>query len=61
MADARLLAGLPQVVIDAVNWIFADDVADRPLPGWVSAAWLVGVTIVLAGWLLRRTRQLVGE
>jgi ABC-2 type transport system permease protein len=61
VADAASLAGLPQVVVDTVNWIFADDVADRPLPGWVSAAWLTAVTLVLAGWLLRRTRQLVGE
>ncbi len=61
MADAVSLAGLPQVVVDTVNWIFADDVADRPLPGWVSAAWLTVVTLALAGWLLRRTRQLVGE
>ena len=60
VADAVSLVGLPQVIVDTVNWIYDDEV-DRPLPGWVSAVWLVALTIVLAAWLLRRTRQLVGE
>ena len=31
----------------------------RPRAGWVSALWLTGVTVVLAAWLVQRTRQLV--
>ena len=29
--------------------------------GWKSALWVAGVTVVLATWLVRRTRQLVRE
>ena len=28
-------------------------------PGWVSALWLAGLTVVLAAWLLRRTERMV--
>ena len=57
-ADAVSLVGLPQAMTDAVHWIFGDEL-DRPVPGGVSALWLVGLTIVLAAWLVRRTNRLV--
>jgi ABC-2 type transport system permease protein len=59
VADVLSLAALPQVLTDAVHWIFGDAVEDRPLPGSVSALWLVALTVVLAAWLLRRTSSLV--
>jgi ABC-2 type transport system permease protein len=58
VADALSLAGLPEVFVDTVHWVFGDEV-EGPVTGWVSAVWLAGVTIVLAALLLRRTRQLV--
>jgi ABC-2 type transport system permease protein len=58
VADVVSLAGLPQVLIDAVHWIFEDEV-DRPLPGAVSLLWLASLTVVLALWLARRTKRLV--
>ena len=58
VADVVSLAGLPQVLVDAVHWIFGDEV-DRPLPGGVSLLWLAGLTVVLALWLARRTKRLV--
>ena len=33
----------------------------RPRAGWMSALWVTGVTVVLAAWLVQRTRQLVRE
>jgi ABC-2 type transport system permease protein len=60
VADVLSLADLTQASLDAVHWIFGAEV-DRPLPGWVSVLWLTGVTIAMAAWLLRRTRQLVQE
>lgn len=60
IADAGSLADLLQVSLSTVNWIFGDE-QDRPLAGWVYAVWLMGVTIVLAAWLLQRTRQLLRE
>ena len=44
---------------DAVHWIFGDELDDRPVPASVSALWLVGLTVVLGAWLLRRTKRLV--
>jgi ABC-2 type transport system permease protein len=58
VADVVSLAGLPQALIDAIHWIFGDEV-DRPLPGAVSLLWLFGLTVVLAAWLVRRTKRLV--
>jgi ABC-2 type transport system permease protein len=58
VADVVSLAGLPQALIDAIHWIFGDEV-DRPLPGAVSLLWLFGLTVVLALWLVRRTKRLV--
>ena len=58
VSDALSLASLPQALIDSVHWIFGD-LRDRPLPGWVSALWLAGLSIVLAGGLVRQTKQLV--
>jgi ABC-2 type transport system permease protein len=60
IADVGSLADLLQVCLDTVNWIFGDE-HDRPLAGWVYGAWLASVTIVLAAWLLQRTRQLLRE
>lgn len=58
--DVGSLADLLQVSLNTVDWIFGTT-HDRPLAGWVYGLWLTGVTIVLAVWLLRRTRQLVRE
>jgi ABC-2 type transport system permease protein len=61
VADVVSLAGLPDVTVDTVRWIFSDELGDPGRPGWVSGLWLASVTIVLAAWLLQRTRQLVRE
>ena len=58
VADAVTLASLPQAMTDAVHWIFGDEV-DRPVSGGVALLWLLGLTAVLATWLLRRTNRLV--
>jgi len=61
VADVVSLAGLPDVTVDTVRWIFSDELGSPTRPGWVSGLWLASVTIVLAAWLLQRTRQLVRE
>ena len=61
VADVVSLVGLPDVTLDTVRWVFSDELGDSPRAGWVSSLWLAGVTIVLAAWLLQRTRQLVRE
>ena len=58
VADAVTLTSLPQAMTDAVHWIFGDEV-DRPVSGGVALLWLLGLTAVLATWLLRRTNRLV--
>ncbi|HET9243046.1 MAG TPA: hypothetical protein VFN99_06345, partial [Gaiella sp.] len=58
LADAVTLVSLPQALTDAVVWIFGEEL-DRPVAGWVSFLWLVGLTIVLAAWLVRRTQGFV--
>jgi ABC-2 type transport system permease protein len=58
VSDAVSLASVTQALVDAVRWIFADEV-DRPVPGWVSTVWLIALTAVLAGLLVRRTKRLV--
>jgi ABC-2 type transport system permease protein len=58
VSDALTLASLPDGLIDAVHWIFGDEV-DRPLPGSVSLAWLVAVTLTLGVLLVLRTKRLV--
>jgi ABC-2 type transport system permease protein len=60
IANIGSLADLLQVSLDTVDWIFGNE-HDGPLAGWVYGTWLAGVTIVLAAWLLQRTRQLVRE
>jgi ABC-2 type transport system permease protein len=57
-ADAVSLVSLPQSLVDAVHWIFGDEV-DRPVSGGVALLWLLGLTAVLAAWLVRRTSRLV--
>ena len=57
-ADAVSLVSLPQSLVDAVHWIFGDEV-DRPVSGGVALLWLLALTAVLAAWLLRRTNRLV--
>jgi ABC-2 type transport system permease protein len=59
LADALSLADLLQAVIDTVHWIFGDTLADRPLPGSVSALWLAGLTVALGLGLFLRTRRLM--
>lgn len=58
LSDALSLAGVIDVVIDTVHWIFGDDLAERPVPGPVSALWLTGLTAALGIGLLLRTRRL---
>ena len=60
VADVISLAGLPDVTVDTVRWIFSDE-RGPSRAGWLSGLWLAGVTVVLAIWLLQRTRQLVRE
>ncbi len=55
VADVLSLASLPQVMTDTAHWILGDTLDDRPVAGWVSTVWLVGLTLVLGAWLLRRT------
>jgi ABC-2 type transport system permease protein len=59
VADVLSLASLPQVMTDTAHWILDDTLDDRPVAGWVSALWLVGLTFVLGTWLLRRTTTVV--
>ncbi|HEY7381746.1 MAG TPA: hypothetical protein VH572_11070 [Gaiella sp.] len=59
VSDAVSLASLPQALEDSVRWIFGEDLSERPLPGSVSFLWLVGLTLVLAVALQRRTAGLV--
>jgi ABC-2 type transport system permease protein len=59
LANALSLAAVPQVLSDTVHWVFGDTVEDRPVSAPVTALWLVGVTVVLTGFLLRRTAALV--
>jgi ABC-2 type transport system permease protein len=60
IAEIGSLADLAQVSLDTVNWIFGDDTGS-PRAGSMSALWVAGVTVVLAAWLVQRTRQLVRE
>jgi ABC-2 type transport system permease protein len=60
VADIGSLADLTQVSLDAVRWIFGGE-PDPPRAGWMSSLWLLGVTIVMGAWLVRRTQQLVRE
>jgi ABC-2 type transport system permease protein len=61
VADVLSLASLSEVMTDTVRWLFADEPSTPPRPGWATALWLVGVTLFMSVWLLRRTRQLVRE
>ena len=54
VADVLSLASLPQVMTDTAHWALGDSLHDRPVAGWVSALWLVGLTAILGAWLLRR-------
>jgi hypothetical protein len=58
ISDVASLADVTQALVDSVRWLFGDDV-DRPLPGWVSTLWLVGLTVGLGALLVRRTKRLV--
>ena len=62
LSDALTLAALPQVIIQSARWIFGDEEpGGRPVSGSVSALFVVGVTLVLAALLFRRTgRQVRG-
>ena len=59
VADVLSLASLPDVMADTAHWVFGDPLDDRPNAGWVSAVWLVAVTVVLGTWLLRRTTSVM--
>jgi ABC-2 type transport system permease protein len=59
LSDALSLVALPRVIVDTVHWIFSDELTDAPVPGYVSALWLVGLSVVLAAWLSRRTVRMV--
>jgi ABC-2 type transport system permease protein len=58
VSDVLSLASVPQSLVDAVHWLFGEETS-RPLAGWVSLVWLVGLTAVLGLWLLRRATRLV--
>ena len=55
----RTQADVLRSLIDTVHWLFGDPIEPTYAPGWVSALWLVGLTVVLAVWLLRRTERMV--
>jgi ABC-2 type transport system permease protein len=55
LSEADVLRSL----IDTVHWLFGDEIEPTYAPGWVSALWLAGLTVVLAVWLLRRTERMV--
>ena len=59
IADAVSLVNLPQAVIDAVRWIFAEEVLGRPISGAVSTAWVGGATAAFGAALYLRTRALM--
>jgi ABC-2 type transport system permease protein len=59
LADVLSLASLPQAIEDGVRWIFGADLGERPLPGWLSAAWLAVVAAVLTGWYLQRMARVM--
>jgi ABC-2 type transport system permease protein len=59
LSDALTLVAVPRVIVDTVHWIFDDELPDAPVPGYVSALWLVCLSLVLAAWLLRRTERVV--
>jgi ABC-2 type transport system permease protein len=58
VADAVSLVGIPHALTDAVRWIFGDHV-DSPVSGGTALLFLLGLTAVLAAWLVRRTDRLV--
>ncbi len=58
LSDVLSLASLPHALEDSVHWIFGD-ARDRPVPGWASTLFLVGLTVVLGLGLLRRTERMV--
>jgi ABC-2 type transport system permease protein len=60
IAEVGSLADLSQVSLDAVDWIF-EDASNGPRAGWLSVLWVTGVTVVLAAWLVVRTRKLARE
>jgi hypothetical protein len=55
LSEADVLRSL----LDTEHWIFGDKIEPTYAPGWVSALWLAGLTVVLAVWLLRRTERMV--
>ena len=52
-------ADVLRALVDTVHWLFGDEIEPSYAPGWVSALWLAGLTVVLAAWLLRRTERMV--
>jgi ABC-2 type transport system permease protein len=58
VADAVSLVGIPHALTDAVRWIFGEHV-DSPVSGGIALLFLLGLTAVLAAWLVRRTNRLV--
>jgi ABC-2 type transport system permease protein len=59
VSDVFTLLGLPQVLMDTVDWIFGEDVSQRPLSGGVRALWLAGFTAALGLLLVRRMDRIV--
>jgi ABC-2 type transport system permease protein len=57
LADVLSLADVLQAIVDAVAWIFGEEVGG-PISGGVSALWVAGLTVVLGAWLLRRTKRM---
>jgi ABC-2 type transport system permease protein len=55
LAEADLLRALQ----DSAHWLFGNSIESSYAPGWASALWLLGLTLVLGLWLLRRTERVV--
>jgi ABC-2 type transport system permease protein len=59
VSDVLSEANILRSLVDTVHWIFGDSIDAGFPPGWVSALWVLGLAVVLAVWLLRRTERMV--
>jgi ABC-2 type transport system permease protein len=59
LADVLSQADLLQAIIDATHWMFGEEIDAESVPGYVSALWLLVLTVVLAAWMQRRTEKVV--
>ena len=59
LSDVLSEADVLRSLVDTVHWIFGDEIDAAYAPGWASALWLAGLTVVLGAWLLHRTERMV--